>query len=71
MGTGDIAWPIILAGVLGADAVLARSGKQTLTDSARKHWPITAAFLLVTTLHFLDWLGPVDPFHQASKLWPW
>lgn len=64
----DVVWIVTLVGLAVADAVLALTGRELLTDSARRHGHMTAAAMIIFGLHLLDKLGPLDPFSVAGRV---
>ena len=63
----DAVWIGALVALGAADVALARSGRELLTTSARRHARLTAAVFVLLGAHFLDVLGPLDPFRSVGR----
>lgn len=60
-------WMVALVGLGAYDLWLVRTGRCSLTQCARHNRWMTAAGFGLLGLHFLDRLGPLDPFHAVGR----
>lgn len=68
MNAAEWIWIGAAVGLGIADLILARTRQPLLTDVARKRRWITVGAFALLGLHFLDVLGPLDPFSAVGRL---
>lgn len=62
----EAVWAGLIVAGLGWDIWLLRNGRRTLSQAAR--CPAGWALMALIVAHFVDLLGPLDPFHAAARL---